>query len=138
MLEQLTFSSIHNSTSDIKISEEILNALSDVSKSSNILSIYSTNARAIYFFPVSSNVYKLSIQIFPLTPEIVAKIMTKIAEFSTKVVYSTGLCLVENRCFWEGFLQEKDLTKPITDIEEILQSIAEIKGILIKKVHSST
>lgn len=138
MLEQLTFSSIHNSTSDIKISEKILNALSDVSKSSNILSIYSTNARAIYFFPVSSNVYKLSIQIFPLTPEIVAKIMTKIAEFSTKVVYSTGLCLVENRCFWEGFLQEKDLTKPITDIEEILQSIAEIKGILIKKVHSST
>lgn len=138
MLEQLTFSSIHNSTSDIKISEEILNALSDVSKSSNILSIYSTNARAIYFFPVSSNVYKLSIQIFPLTPEIVAKIMTKIAEFSTKVVYSTGLCLVENRCFWEGFLQEKDLTKPITDIEEILQSITEIKEILIKKVHSST
>lgn len=137
MLEQLTFSSIYDTTNNIAISDEILNALSEVSKNSNILSIYSTNARAIYFFPVSSDVYKLSIQIFPLTPEIVAKIMTKIAEFSTKVVYSTGLCLVENRCFWEGFLQEKDLTKPITDIEEILQSITEIKEIKIKKVHSS-
>lgn len=138
MLEQLTFSSIYNTTKNIIISDEILNTLSEVSKNSNILSIYSTNARAIYFFPVSSDVYKLSIQIFPLTPEIVAKIMTKIAEFSTKVVYSTGLCLVENRCFWEGFLQEKDLTKPITDIEEILQSIAEIKEIKVEKVHSST
>lgn len=137
MLEQLTFSSIYNSTENIAISEDILNALSEISKSSSILSIYSTNARAIYFFPVSSDVFKLSIQIFPLTPEIVAKIMTKIAEFSTKVVYSTGLCLVENRCFWEGFLQEKDLTRPISDIEEILQSIAEIKGIKIDKVHSS-
>lgn len=138
MLEQLTFSSIYDTAENVEISKEILNALSDVSKSSNILSIYSTNARAIYFFPVSSDVYKLSIQIFPLTPEIVAKIMTKIAEFSAKVVYSTGLCLVENRCFWEGFLQEKDLTKPMSDIEEILQSIAEIKGIKINKVHSST
>jgi hypothetical protein len=137
MLEQLTFSSIYDTTNEIAISSEILNALSEVSKNSNILSIYSTNARAIYFFPVSSDVYKLSIQIFPLTPEIVAKIMTKIAEFSTKVVYSTGLCLVENRCFWEGFLQEKDLTQPITDIDEILQSIAEIKEIKIEKVHSS-
>ncbi len=137
MLEQLTFSSIYDTTNNITISDEILNALSEVSKNSNILSIYSTNARALYFFPVSSDVYKLSIQIFPLTPEIVAKIMTKIAEFSTKVVYSTGLCLVENRCFWEGFLQEKDLTKPITDIEEILQSIAEIKEIKLEKVHSS-
>lgn len=137
MLEQLTFSSIHDSTKNVAISNEILNALSEVSKNSDILSIYSTNARAIYFFPVSSDVYKLSIQIFPLTPEIVAKIMTKIAEFSTKVVYSTGLCLVENRCFWEGFLQEKDLTKPINEIEEILQSIAEIKGIKIDQVHNS-
>ncbi|MBY9000922.1 MAG: hypothetical protein KGD64_08420 [Candidatus Heimdallarchaeota archaeon] len=138
MLEQLTFSSIFDSTKGITISEEILNVLSEVSKSSNILSIYSTNARAIYFFPVASDVYKLSIQIFPLTPEIVAKIMTKISEFSTKVVYSTGLCLVENRCFWEGFLQSKDLSKPTNEIEEILKSIAEIKGITIQKVHIST
>ena len=137
MLEQLTFSSIYDTTNNITISDEILNALSEVSKNSSILSIFSTNARAIYFFPVSSDVYKLSIQIFPLTPEIVAKIMTKIAEFSTKVVYSSGLCLVENRCFWEGFLQEKDLTKPIADIEEILKSIAEIKEIKVEKVHSS-
>ena len=133
-MEELTYSSIYQSTDDIKIEDQVKIALSEITKSSNILGIYSMNARAIYFFPVISDVYQLSIQIFPLTPEIVAKIMTKVSEFSTKVIYSTGLCLVENRCFWEGFLQEKDLTKNIDEIRSILESIAEVKGISIERV----
>ena len=133
-MEELTHSSIYKTANEVKISDTIIAALSDISKMNNILSIYSMNARAVYFFPVISDVYKLSIQIFPLTPEIVAKIMTKISEFATKVIYSTGLCLVENRCFWEGFLQEKDLTKGIDEIKDILQSIAEVKDVAITKV----
>jgi len=133
-MEELTHSSIYNTADDVKISDTIIAALSEITKSNSILSIYSMNARAVYFFPVISDVYKLSIQIYPLTPEIVAKIMTKISEFAAKVIYSTGLCLVENRCFWEGFLQEKDLTKGIDDINDILQSIAEVKDVTILKV----
>lgn len=133
-MEELTFSSLHSTTKEIEISKEVISAISEISKSNNVLSIYSMNARAIYFFPVASDVYKLSIQIYPLTPEIVAKIMNKISELATKVVYSTGLCLVENLCFWEGFLQEKDLTKEISEIEESLSSIAEVKAVVINKV----
>ena len=133
-MDELTYSSIYESSSDIKIADKILDALSEVSETNNILSIYSVNARAIYFFPVASDVLKLSIQIYPLTPEIVAKIMKKISDFATKVVYSTGLCLVENRCFWEGFLQEKDLTKDADEIKNILQSIAEVKNVSLEKI----
>jgi len=133
-MEELTHSTIYNSAEDVTIEKEILGTLSEVSETNNILSIYSMNARAIYFFPVASDVFKLSIQIFPLTPEIVAKIMNNISKISTKVVYSTGLCLVENRCFWEGFLQEKDLTVEVDEIETSLSSIAEVTGITIEKV----
>ncbi len=133
-MEELTHSTIYESAEDVKVKEEILGALSDVTQTSNILSIYSMNARAIYFFPVASDVYKLSIQIYPLTPEIVAKIMNNISKIATKVVYSTGLCLVENRCFWEGFLQEKDLTIEVDEIESSLSSITEVTGITIEKV----
>lgn len=133
-MEELTHSTIYNSAEDVTIEKEILSTLSEVSETNNILSIYSMNARAIYFFPVASDVFKLSIQIFPLTPEIVAKIMNNISKISTKVVYSTGLCLVENRCFWEGFLQEKDLTVEVDEIETSLSSIAEVTGITIEKV----
>lgn len=134
-MEELTHSVIYSSSKKIEIADEVLSALSEMSESNCILSIYSMNARALYFFPIASDVFKLSIQIFPLTPEIVAKIMHKISEFATKVVYSTGLCLVENRCFWEGFLQEKDLTKNLDEIKDILQSIAEVKDITINKVY---
>lgn len=133
-MEELTHSTIYNSAEDVTIEKEILSTLSEVSETNNILSIYSMNARAIYFFPVASDVFKLSIQIYPLTPEIVAKIMNNISKISTKVVYSTGLCLVENRCFWEGFLQEKDLTVEVDEIETSLSSIAEVTGITIEKV----
>jgi hypothetical protein len=133
-MEELTHSSIYKSAESVQISEKILSELSEISKTNSILSIYSMNARAVYFFPVSSDVYKLSIQIYPLTPEIVAKIMNKISEVATKIVYSTGLCLVENRCFWEGFLQEKDLTKDSDVIEDTLKSIAEVKDVKIDKV----
>jgi hypothetical protein len=133
-MEELTHSSIYKTANEVEISDTVITALSEISKTNSILSIYSKNARAVYFFPVISDVYKLSIQIFPLTPEIVAKIMTKISEFAAKVIYSTGLCLVENRCFWEGFLQEKDLTRGIDKIEDILQSIAEVKDVTITKI----
>ncbi len=133
-MEELTHSTIYNSAEDVTIEKEILGTLSEVSETNNILSIYSMNARAIYFFPVASDVFRLSIQIFPLTPEIVAKIMNNISKISTKVVYSTGLCLVENRCFWEGFLQEKDLTVDVDEIETSLSSIAEVTSITIEKV----
>lgn len=133
-MEELTHSTIYNSAEDVTIEKEILSTLSKVSETNSILSIYSMNARAIYFFPVASDVFKLSIQIFPLTPEIVAKIMNNISKISTKVVYSTGLCLIENRCFWEGFLQEKDLTVEVDEIETSLSSIAEVTGITIEKV----
>jgi hypothetical protein len=133
-MEELTHSSIYKTANEVEISDTIITTLSEISKTNSILSIYSKNARAVYFFPVISDVYKLSIQIFPLTPEIVAKIMTKISEFAAKVIYSTGLCLVENRCFWEGFLQEKDLTRGIDKIEDILQSIAEVKDVTITKI----
>ena len=133
-MEELTHSTIYNSAEDVTIEKEILGTLSEVSETNNILSIYSKNARAIYFFPVASDVFRLSIQIFPLTPEIVAKIINNISKISTKVVYSTGLCLVENRCFWEGFLQEKDLTVDVDEIETSLSSIAEVTSITIEKV----
>ncbi|MHA1707533.1 MAG: hypothetical protein ACTSX6_07090 [Candidatus Heimdallarchaeaceae archaeon] len=136
-MDILTHSQIFEDAKDISISKEVISAISSISPSNKILSIYSTNARAIYFFPINSDVYKIKIHIFPLTPEIVAKIMNKISEVATKVIYSTGLCLVENRCFWEGFLQENDLTSDIEEIKDTLSSIAEIKDIEVDKVSSS-
>ena len=132
-MEELTFSSLHDSTKYFEITDEVITAIQEISKSNDILSIYSMNARAIYFFPVASDVYKLSIQIFPLTPEIVAKIMNKISELATKIVYSTGLCFTQESCTYEGYLDSSDLT---ISQDELKQHLSEIKG--VSKVEITT
>lgn len=134
-MDDLTHSLIFNDSENISIPQEVIDDLTSISSLNKILSVYSSNARALYFFPVSSRVYKVCIHIFPLTPEIVAKIMTKISAIASKVVYSTGLCLVENRCLWEGFIQEKDLIEDIDEIQSTMSAISEIREIKVKLVH---
>ncbi len=134
-MDDLTHSLIFNDTENISIPQEVIDDLAAISSLNKILSVYSSNARALYFFLVSSRVYKVCIHIFPLTPEIVAKIMTKISAIASKVVYSTGLCLVENRCLWEGFIQEKDLIEDIDEIQSAMSAMSEIKEIEVKLVH---
>ena len=134
-MDDLTHSLIFNDSENISIPQEVIDDLASISSLNKILSVYSSNARALYFFPVSSRVYKVCIHIFPLTPEIVAKIMTKISAIASKVVYSTGLCLVENRCLWEGFIQEKDLIDDIDEIQSTMSAMSEIKEIEVKLVH---
>ncbi|MCK4845105.1 MAG: hypothetical protein KAS95_05495 [Candidatus Heimdallarchaeota archaeon] len=134
-MDDLTNSLIFNDSENITIPKEVIDDLSGISSLNKILSVYSSNARALYFFPVSSSVYKVCIHIFPLTPEIVAKIMTKISTIASKVIYSTGLCLVENRCLWEGFIQEKDLIEDIDEIQNTMSAMSEIKEIEVKLVH---
>ncbi len=133
-MEYLTTSTIHNNSEKVSLSDNVIKEISKITEKGQILSVYSSNARAIYFFPVNSKVYRISIQIYPLTPEIVARIMTKISEFARKVIYSTGLCLIESRCFWEGYLAEKDLSVDFDKIKEILNSVPEVKEVEISPV----
>ncbi len=130
----LTYSYVCSKPDNLELPNIIKDKLAAESPNSPILSIYSINARALYFFPVNSDVLHVTISIYPLTPEIVNKIMTQISEFSPRVIYSTGLCLVENKCLWEGFFQESDLKKSIEEITELLSNIDEIKDIDIKKL----
>ena len=134
-MDDLTHSLIFNDSENISIPQEVIDDIASISSLNKILSVYSSNARALYFFPVSSRVYKVCIHIFPLTPEIVAKIMTKISAIASKVVYSTGLCLVENRCLWEGFIQERDLIEDIDEIQSTMSAMSEIEEIEVKLVH---
>ncbi|UJG42349.1 MAG: hypothetical protein K9W46_08020 [Candidatus Heimdallarchaeum endolithica] len=132
----LTYSKVYENAMDVEISEDVKEELSTMTKDGPILSIYAKNARALYFFPVTSSILRLSISIYPLTPEIVAKVMTKISEFASKVIYSTGLCLMENKCLWEGFFQKKDLSKTSEEIKLILKEIPEIKEIVLSEVNA--
>lgn len=135
MVDQLTYSKITSKPEDIEIPQQALDDLSKLAGSQRILSVYSSNAKALYFFPIKSEVYFIQIQIYPLTPEIVANIMGKLAKLATRIIYSTGLCIVAgDKCFWEGFIQKEDITQDISKIKEFLMDIDEVKDVVIELI----
>lgn len=135
MEPNITASKIFSKPESIVVPEEAIQDIKKVlSQSKEILCVYSSNAKALYFFSVQPPVFKIRILIYPLNPEIVAKIMSKVSEVANKILYSTGLCLIENKCYWEGYIQHKDLLVSKDLIPEIFKQIDEIQAIEIFEV----
>lgn len=131
----ITASKLVSSPKEIAFPDSVMSDLTELSgDSGKILIVYAANVKAIYFFSVESEVIKISIKIYPLTSRIVAKIMAKINEFANKITYSTGLCLVDDVCVWEGFLEARHLTRSIDEVETLLQEIEEVQSITIGEV----
>jgi hypothetical protein len=131
----ITASKLVSSPKEIAFPESIMDDLSELGgESGKILIVYASNVKAIYFFSVESEVIKISIKIYPLTSRIVAKIMAKINEFANKITYSTGLCLVDDVCIWEGFLESRHLTRSMEEIKTLLREIEEVQDITIDDV----
>ena len=132
----ITASKLVSSPKDIAFPDSVVTDLaSDLSgESGKILIVYASNVKAIYFFSVESEVIKIGIKIYPLTSRIVAKIMAKINEFANKITYSTGLCLVDDVCVWEGFLETRHLTRSLEEVKNLLKEIEEVQDVAIEEV----
>jgi hypothetical protein len=131
----ITASKLVSSPKEIAFPDSVIEDLADLSgESGKILIVYASNVKAIYFFSVESEVIKIDIKIYPLTSRIVAKIMAKINEFANKITYSTGLCLVDDVCVWEGFLETRHLTRSMDEVQKLLREIEEVQDVKIEDV----
>lgn len=131
----ITASKLVSSPKEIAFPDSVMTNLEELSgESGKILIVYASNVKAIYFFSVESEVIKIGIKIYPLTSRIVAKIMAKINEFANKITYSTGLCLVDDVCIWEGFLETRHLTRSKEEVKNLLKEIEEVQDVIIKEV----
>lgn len=132
----ITASKLVSSPKEIAFPDSVIENLKDElgGESGKILIVYASNVKAIYFFSVESEVIKIGIKIYPLTSRIVAKIMAKINEFANKITYSTGLCLVDDVCVWEGFLEKRHLTRSMDEVTSLLKEIEEVQNVAIEEV----
>jgi hypothetical protein len=131
----ITASKLVSSPKEIAFPESVMTDLAELSgESGKILIVYASNVKAVYFFSVESEVIKIGIKIYPLTSRIVAKIMAKINEFANKITYSTGLCLVDDVCVWEGFLETRHLTRSMDEVKSLLREIEEVQDVSIEEV----
>jgi len=131
----ITASKLVSSPKEIAFPESVMTDLAELSgESGKILIVYASNVKAVYFFSVESEVIKIGIKIYPLTSRIVAKIMAKINDFANKITYSTGLCLVDDVCIWEGFLETRHLTRSMDEVKSLLREIEEVQDVAIEEV----
>jgi len=131
----ITASKLVASPQEIAFPDSVISDLGELSgEKGKLLIVYASNVKAIYFFTVESEVIKIGIKIYPLTSRIVAKIMAKINEFANKITYSTGLCLVDDVCVWEGFLEARHLTRSMDEVKSLLKEIEEVQEVTIEEV----
>jgi len=90
--------------------------------------ILTPNTKIIRIIPTSTDkIYKIAIDIGQLTPNFLKKIGNLFISLGLKALYSTGLCFIEDKCVFDGYIDAVEFEK--IDAEELKKSILAIEGI---------
>ncbi|MHA1630946.1 MAG: hypothetical protein ACTSXO_02865 [Candidatus Heimdallarchaeota archaeon] len=95
--------------------------------------ILTTNNKIIRIIPTSSNkVYKLAVDIGQLSSDFLRQIGNLFLKLGLKALYSTGICFVEEKCVFDGYIEATEFKKiNIEDLKKELSSIEGVSGITI-------
>ena len=86
------------------------------------------NTKIIRIIPTTTDkIYKIAIDIGQLTPNFLKKIGNLFLSLGLKALYSTGLCFIEDKCVFDGYIDAKEFEK--IDAEELKKSILTVEGI---------
>ena len=112
----------------VKLSEDFLEALRPDDGYRYAAIILTPNTKIIRIIPTESNkVFRVAIDIGRLAPNFLKQIGNLFLDLGLKSLYSTGLCFVEDKCVFNGYIdssQFKDI-----DIESLKKEILSIEGI---------
>ncbi|MBN1330733.1 MAG: hypothetical protein JXA54_14775 [Candidatus Heimdallarchaeota archaeon] len=115
------------SNQSLKLSQDFLRALKPEIGNYAII-ILTPNTKIIRIIPTSSNkVYKIAIDIGKLTPDFLRKIGNLFLEMGLKALYSTGLCFIEEKCVFDGYIDAEEFNK--IDVEYLKTQVLAVEGI---------
>jgi hypothetical protein len=90
--------------------------------------ILTPNTKIIRIIPTTTDkIYKIAIDIGQLTPNFLKKIGNLFLSLGLKALYSTGLCFIEDKCVFDGYIDAEEFEK--IDAEELKKSILTVEGI---------
>lgn len=111
----------------LKLSKEFLKALKPEIGNYAVI-ILTPNTKIIRIIPTSSSkVYKIGIDIGKLTPDFLRKIGNLFLEMGLKALYSTGLCFIEEKCVFDGYIDAEEFSK--IDVEYLKSQVLAVEGI---------
>lgn len=90
--------------------------------------ILTPNTKIIRIIPTTTDkVYKIAIDIGQLTPNFLKKIGNLFLSLGLKALYSTGLCFIEDKCVFDGYIDAEEFEK--INAEDLKKSILNVEGI---------
>jgi len=111
----------------------VTNSLEELTDSgeSLVLCVYSHQDRALFFSKVKDDrVRHLSVHLVSLIPDTISEILQEIAGYISRTLYTSGLCIAENKCAWEAYFHISDLKRDLRDLEdELTARLSELSGV---------
>jgi hypothetical protein len=90
--------------------------------------ILTPNTKIIRIIPTTTDkIYKIAIDIGQLTPNFLKKIGNLFLSLGLKALYSTGLCFIDDKCVFDGYIDAAEFEK--IDQKELKKSILDVEGI---------
>ncbi|NPE07035.1 MAG: hypothetical protein GNW80_02030 [Asgard group archaeon] len=111
----------------LQLTDEFLDALKPEAGNYAVI-ILTPNTKIIRIIPTTTNkVYKVAIDIGKLTPDFLRRIGNLFLKLGVKALYSTGLCFMEEKCVFDGYIDSEEFKK--IDVENLKTEILAIEGI---------
>jgi len=111
----------------VQLTNEFLEALKPEAGNYAVI-ILTPNTKIIRIIPTSTNkVYKIAIDIGKLTPDFLRRIGNLFLKLGVKALYSTGLCFMEEKCVFDGYIDSEEFEK--INIEKLKTEIMSVEGI---------
>ena len=117
-------------TKKIELSNDFLDALKFETSNYAVI-ILTPNTKIIRIIPINANkVYKIGIDISTLTPDFLREIGNLFIKLGLKALYSTGLCFLQEKCVFEGYIDSTETDKiKLKNLKEKLLAIKGITGV---------
>jgi hypothetical protein len=99
------------------------------------LAIYSKKSKSLRFFPTKDDaIWWLKVAISDFSNETFGELLAKLNQYVSDIIYSTGVCLTQTECFWDGIILESSFKSSKEKIIKAIEEMTNISNVTIKAV----
>ncbi|NHJ48244.1 MAG: hypothetical protein FK733_10700 [Asgard group archaeon] len=99
------------------------------------LAIYSKKSKSLRFFPTKDDdIWWLKVAISNFSRETSGELLAKLNQYVSDIVYSTGVCITQSECFWDGIILNSSFKSSKESIIKAIEEIANVSNVSIKAI----
>ncbi|MFX1511097.1 MAG: hypothetical protein ACFFCQ_00710 [Promethearchaeota archaeon] len=119
----------------LNIPQEFIDAIEWKEPEKYGLLVATGNTQLVRVIPIKTDyVLKITAQLDEITPEMIQNIGSLFRQFSITSLYSTGLCIQKEACFYELYADPETLTGDLEQLRVQLMELEAINDVSFEKI----